>query len=121
LQTINSRCQVFTLPNEGDSIANKQVADMASSFAPAFAGELALCEFFVKAGELPRNIFPDFIFMCKQETYKLILSQPHKRGQFLMIYDYFDKLLEQLVYNPNLFSLTLSAAAEIWEIYNKDI
>lgn len=121
LQTINSRCQVFTLPNEGDSIANKQVADMASSFAPAFASELALCEFFVKAGELPRNIFPDFIFMCKQETYKLILSQPHKRGQFLMIYDYFDKLLEQLVYNPNLFSLTLSAAAEIWEIYNKDI
>ena len=121
LQTINSRCQVFALPSENDEIANKAVADMASGFASAFASELALCEYFVKASDLARNIFPDFIFMCKQETYKLILSQPQKRGQFLMIYDYFDKLLEQLVYNPNLFSLTLSAAAEIWEIYNKDI
>ena len=121
LQTINSRCQVFALPSENDEIANKAVADMASGFASAFANELALCEYFVKASDLARNIFPDFIFMCKQETYKLILSQPQKRGQFLMIYDYFDKLLEQLVYNPNLFSLTLSAAAEIWEIYNKDI
>ena len=121
LQTINSRCQVFALPSEKDEIANKAVGDMASGFASAFANELALCEYFVKASDLARNIFPDFIFMCKQETYKLILSQPQKRGQFLMIYDYFDKLLEQLVYNPNLFSLTLSAAAEIWEIYNKDI
>ena len=121
LQTINSRCQVFSLPSEGENIANKQIADMAPSFAPAFAGELALTEFFVKASELPRNVFPDFIFMCKQETYKLILSRPDKRGQFLSIYDHFDKLTEELVYNPNLFTLSLSTAASVWEIYNKDI
>lgn len=121
LQTINSRCQVYTLRKEEDEISDRQIAELAPLFAPAFASELDLCEFFIKAGELKRSVFPQFILVCKQETYKLILSRPEKRGQLLMIYDHFDKLTEQLVYNPNFFTLCLSTAAEIWEIYNKDI
>lgn len=119
LQTINSRCQVFSLSGGECDGPSPAVASLMPHFAPALMNELALCEFFSKASSLPRSSFGEFLTACKQETYKLILSDGAKRGQLIEIYDLFDKLIEQLVYNPNLFTLSLGACADIWEIYNK--
>lgn len=119
LQTIVSRCQVFSLFSEKCDDLSPGIAGLMPLFAPSLHNEFALCEFFSKASALPRSSFNEFLTACKGEIYKLMFLSEDKRKQLIEIYDFLDKLSDQLVYNPDLFTLSLSACAEIWKIYNE--
>lgn len=117
LPTVLSRCQIFSLDGDEAARCDESISALSKELPSALSSELTLCEFFSRASALNRSDFSALCVLCKEELHTLLLKGfSIDTERLLKIYDCFDLLAEDFIYNPNIFALSMATCANIWEI-----